>query len=194
MARIGASILFLASITLFAACGGGTKPAGGGGSESDATVTDATTTEDSGGGGGGGNGTTGGAVQDIPTIADGYYKTGTAHVEISGDKGQTVDVELVGAASGTFTGSTVLQYVAGEGNEGVSVVIGLDQATGASVGFTSAVVVAGGGPEQGCSFNLDRNDASGIGGSFACSGLAAMSPGALTTSSVTLAATFTANR
>jgi hypothetical protein len=193
MSRIGASILLMASVTLLAACGGGATPAGGGGSETDSAVTDVTTSEDSGGGGGG-NGSNGGAVQDIPTIADGYYKTGTAHVEVSGDKRQTADVELIGAASGTFTGSTVLQYLTGEGSEGVSVVIGFDKEAGASIAFTSSVVIAGGGPEQGCSFNLDRNDATGIGGSFACSGLAGMSPGALTTNSVNLAATFTANR
>ena len=192
MARIVASILLIASLTLVAACGG-SNPAGGGGSATDSASTDAAATEDAGGGGSG-DGTTGGVVQDMPTIADGYYATGTAHVEISGDKSQTVDVELIGAASGTFTGSTVLQYTTGEGNEGVSVVVGLDKASGASIAFTSAVVVAGGGPEQHCSFNLDRNEASGIGGSFACSGLAGLAPGGLTTSSVNLEATFTANR
>ena len=190
MARLMAIALLIASLTIVAACGGGSTPAGGG-SGTDSAVTDGTTTEDSGSGG---DGTTGGAVQDIPTIADGYYKSGTAHVEITGDKSQTADVELVGAASGTFTGSTVLQYIVGEGNDAVSVVIGLDTESGASVAFTSAVVVAGGGPEQGCSFKLDRNEASGIGGTFACSGVAAMSPGAVTLSNVNLAATFSADR
>lgn len=192
MARLVAIILLIASLTLLAACSG-SNPAGGGGSATDAAAADAAATEDAGGGGSG-DGSTGGVVHDIPTITDGYYKTGTAHVEISGAKSQTADVELIGAASGTFTGSTVLQYVTGDGNEGISVVIGLDPEAGASVAFTSAVVVAGGGPEQGCTFNLDRNDASGIGGSFACSGLAGMAAGALTTENVNLAATFTANR
>lgn len=193
MTRSVAIILLLASLSLIAACGGAANPAGGNGSATDAAATEATATEDAGGGGAG-NGTTGGVVHDIPTIADGYYQTGTAHVEISGAKSQTADVGLIGAASGTFTGSTVLQYVTGEGNDGISVVIGLDKDAGASIAFTSAVVVAGGGAEQGCSFNLDRNDASGIGGSFACSGLAGLAAGALTTSSVNIAATFTANR
>jgi hypothetical protein len=191
MARIVAIILLVASLTLLAACGG-SNPAGAGGSATDAAAPGAAATEDAGGGSG--DGTTGGVVHDIPAITDGYYATGTAHVRLSGDKSQEVDVELIGAASGTFTGATVLQYAAGEGNEGVSVVIGLDKDAGASIAFTSAVVVAGGGPEQGCSFNLDRNEASGIGGTFACSGLAGLTPGAVTTSNVNLEATFTANR
>ena len=193
MARLVAIILLIASLTFLAACGGGSNPADGGGSATDAATTEATATADSGGGGSG-NGTTGATAHDIPTIADGYYKTGTAHVEVSGDKSQTVDVELIGAASGTFTGSTVLQYFTGEGTEGVSVVIGFDKESGASIAFTSAVIVAGGGAEQGCAFNLDRNDAAGIGGSFSCSGLAGLVAGALTTNTVNIQATFTADR
>lgn len=193
MAPLVARILLISSLTLLAACGSGTNPAGGGDSPTDAMAAEAAATEDPGGGGTG-DGSTGGTVQDIPTIADGYYKTGTAHVEVSGDKSQTVDVELIGAASGTFTGSTVLQYFTGEGADGVSVVIGFDKEAGASIAITSGVIVAGGGPEQDCSFSLDRNDASGIGGSFACSGLAGMVAGALTTNTVNIQATFTANR
>jgi hypothetical protein len=190
MTRLLSITLLIASLTLLAACGGGSNPAGGGSGAGD-SATDAAPTGDSGGGG---DQTTSTAVHDIPTIADGYYKTGTAHVEITGDKSQTVDLELIGAASGTFTGSTVLQYVAGEGDQAVSVVVGLDKESGASIAVTSAVVFAGGGPEQGCSFNLDRNEASGIGGTFACSGLDGLSAGAVTTSKVNVQATFTANR
>ena len=181
--------LLVAALILVAGCGG----SGSGGAEPTPEAGAADNTGGSGGSGGG-DGSTGGNAADIPTITEGYYTTGTTHVEVSGEASQTADVELIGAASGTFPDGTVLQFASGEGEKGVSVVIGIDKESGASIAFTSAAIVAGGGAEQDCSFNLDKNDASGISGSFACSGLAGLVPGGITETTVNLNATFAANR
>jgi len=182
-------IAVFAILTLsLGACGSSPGASGDTGTESqpaDASEPVADATTDGGGGGSGGG--------DIPTIADAMYMTGSVHVEVSGDKSQTVDAELVGGASGTFSGQTILTYIVGEGQEAVTVGISVSAESGATIAFSSAVLVAGGGADQGCSFGLDKNDAAGIAGTMSCSGVEGLTTG-LETPIVKIEAAFSANR
>ncbi len=179
--------LALVAILSLAACGGGGS--GGDGGNGDATSPTATlageepTTAPAAGGGGG----------DVPTIADGVYMAGTAHIEVSGDKSLTVDAPLVPGASITTNGATLLYYVVGEGEDAVSLNVFVTSDSGPGINLTSAAIITAGGPDEGCRFEFSRNDGSGITGTFTCSDLVGLSPGGLEQPTVDVKGTFSAD-
>jgi hypothetical protein len=166
--RASARLAFaLVAALSLAGCGGGGDGGGGGGGGDDGTDAAATPageeiTEAPAGGP---------ETGDIPTIADALYTGGTTHFEVSGDKSLTVDAPLVPGASITTGGLTMLYYLIGEGEEGITLNVQIAQDSGAAISLTSKTVFAAGGQTEGCRFEFTRNDASGLSGTFACSSL-----------------------
>jgi hypothetical protein len=161
--------LVMAVTILVAACGGSsTAPAALDGSGSDATPPEATAAGDNSGAGGGDAGAAG---QAIPDVADALYMTGTAHVEVSGQRTLTADAGLVPGASMTTGGTTLLSYSVGEGQDAVLISISNGPDIGLAVVLIAPSLTTGGDRTTGCAFDVTRNDSSGLAGTFACRGL-----------------------
>lgn len=107
-----------------------------------------------------------------PAIGDASYTSGTAHVEVTGQRSLSTDATLVPGASLTAGGSTLLLYGAGEGQEAVVISISNGQDSGLSMTITAPSLITGGDGSSGCAFDLSRNDDSGLTGTFDCRGLA----------------------
>jgi hypothetical protein len=173
--RLPRLLLALIPVTiLIVACGGSATPAanapltsaGGGVPNASATggggATGAPTNPPGGGGG---------ANAGIPTIADGTYASGTAHVEISGGRNDTFDVD---AASGiTAGGNTILAFTGADNQKVVQLSFlapgqgtpgGLSVATNVS----NAVFAMAGTWGGECQVKITRNNSSGLSGEFSC--------------------------
>lgn len=184
-ARASTSLAFaLVALLPFAACGGGSG-ANGGNDSTTPTETPA------------GEGPTDAPAVDggeIPDIADGLYKAGTAHLEVAGDKSLNVDLALIPGASTTTNGATLLFYGAGEGQDAITLNIVLEAEAGPGFSLSSAVVFSAGGRAEGCRFEFTRNDGSGLDGTFSCSGIDGMAAGGLENPQLDVRATFSADR
>ena len=196
MHRLGSISLVVALGLLLASCGSSTPGTAGGSASvnpsAPAASNDAASPPDEtvapsvastvGGGG------------TIPTIAEGRYTAGKSHFEISGEASETVDADLAAAASVTAEGLTLLSYSAGSGATGVVAHVVFNPDLGPSISYQSAKLVTAGGVPEGCHVELTKNDASGLAGTFSCTGLDALVPGAVTTTKVNVNGTFSANR
>lgn len=162
---------------LIVACGGSASPAanaplgsaGGGAPNASA---------------GGGGGATGGAPPNppggggaananIPTIADGAYKSGAAHVELSGGKNETLDVAAGGGV--TSLGNTILQFGSTDGQRIVQLSFLAPGQSGSGSGGVSvsenvsnSVFSTAGTWGGECQIKITRNNASGLSGEFSC--------------------------
>jgi hypothetical protein len=167
-ARARTSSLVL-TVCLLTACGGstssttsGTATPGtattGGGTTGGAT-TGATTTSSPVATVGGGGGTTG-----IPVVADGSFKTGTAHIEISGGRSDTFDLRSAGGFAAS--GSASIVFTDSQRTFNLTFTGG-GEAAGAIVIATSAYTI---GAELGkeCQIKVTRNDANGLSGELTC--------------------------
>ena len=108
---------------------------------------------------------------NAPAIADALYMTGTAHIEVTGGRSLTTDATLVPGASMTTGGTTLLLYGAGEGQDAVVISISNGPGTGLAMTITAPQLTTGGDGSTGCGFDITRNDATGITGSFSCRGI-----------------------
>lgn len=194
MRRLESIALPVALGLLLASCGSST-PGGAAGSapvvpsvaaaSNDSESPTDETQPSAGGGGGGGS---------IPTIADGRYKGGTAHIEVSGDVNETLDAALSPVVSITTSGLTALTYSTGSATTQVVVNVVFNPDTGPAISYQSAKVLAAGGVSEGCHVELTKNDASGLAGTFSCSGLEGLAPGAVDPAKVDLKGTYSADR
>jgi len=107
-------------------------------------------------------------------IEDATYTGGAIHVEVTGGKTLTADATLVQGASMTVEGTTLLMYLAGEGQDAVTVSVSNAPDIGLAMTISSAAVITGGDGSTGCAFDITRNDNSGLGGTFRCSGITAL--------------------
>jgi hypothetical protein len=158
--RRPALLLTLISVAiLMAACGGTVTPA------VDATLPVGGVPTVPGGGGGGGAANAG-----LPTIADGAYKSGTTHIELSGGRNETFDV---GVGSGiTSAGNTILGFTSADNTKVVQMsFLAPGQGAGAlsvSTNVASTVFSTAGAWGQECQVKITRNNASGLSGEFSC--------------------------
>jgi hypothetical protein len=152
-------------VLLLSACGGAANaPIASGTSTVAATAAPTPTTAPVGGGGG--------ANAGIPAIADGSFRSGKVHVEVSGGKNETVDI---GTLSGSTTsGSTFLVYA----NADIQKVVQFSflaptesDRGGVTVGVTAGAVAFAtiGTWGKDCQVKITRNDAAGLSGEFSCS-------------------------
>jgi hypothetical protein len=160
-------IALIPATILAVACGGSASPAANapltaGGSPAASTGGGAPT-QPAGGGGG--------ANAGIPTIADGAYKSGTAHVEVSGGRTDTFD----GSAAGGITsgGNTILVFSSTDNQKVVQISFLAPGQTGAggvsvSTNVGGSVFSTGGGWGSECQIKVTRNNASGVSGEFTC--------------------------
>ena len=126
-------------------------------------------------------------------IADANYSSGMAHVEITGGQKLTFDGQLVIGVSFTNTGTTVITYQGGAGNDTVAFAISSNPDTpdaGLTFSLSTTTWVTGGDRTSGCVIDLTRNDASGLEGQFTCRGMQAIAGSGVSTVDVT--ATFSA--
>ena len=132
---------------------------------------------------------------DLPDVADGAYTGGTAHIEVTGDKTLNADLALRShhvhhggrrdrPGRSTRAANRIL----------IHTIVAFGTESGPAFSLTSPVVFAAGGLEQGCAFELTRNDASGLAGTFTCRGLDGMSAEGLEQPKVDVVGTFTADR
>lgn len=188
-ARASLALGLIAALS-FAACGGGGSGGGGDSGGGDATSPAETpapeepTEAPAAGGRGGG---------DIPVLANGTYTGGTAHLKVSGDKTLNVDLPLQTITSTTLDGFTLLTYSAGDGQANVALNVVVDPETGPAFSLSSAPVFTGGGRGEGCTFEFNRNDGSGVSGTFACSNLEGMSAEGAERPTVDIKGTFSAD-
>ena len=126
-----------------------------------------------------------------PAIDDAMYTGGTVHVEVTGGKTLTADAVLVQGVSMTTEGTTLLMYLAGEGQDAVTVSISNGADTGLAMTISAAEVITGGDASTGCAFDLTRNDSSGLGGTFRCDRITALG---LDTATIDASVTFSADR
>jgi hypothetical protein len=111
---------------------------------------------------------------EIPTLADGLWTSGTFKAEFAGSDPLSVEAPLTAGTSITSGGFTSLFYSLGTQPDLTVVQFVLDPATGGAINFTSPTVLLAGGPAEGCVTTVDRNDASGIAGTFTCPELPGM--------------------
>jgi hypothetical protein len=130
----------------------------------------------------------------FPAIVDGQYTGGKAHLEVSGGKSLTVDLDLGVAASVTTSGTTLLWYSSGSGQDLISLQVIMAPDTGSAINLSSNIVLAVGAAENGCRISVDKNDGSGIAGTFDCPGLPGMTPGGTQALTVNVKGTYSANR
>jgi hypothetical protein len=114
----------------------------------------------------------GGANAGIPAIADGSFRSGKVHVEVSGGKNETLDI---GTLSGSTTGgSTFLVYATADVQKVVqfSFLAATESDRGAvtvgtTVGAVAFATIGTWGKE--CQVKITRNDAAALSGEFSCS-------------------------
>lgn len=174
-------LLALVSVTLMiAACGGSASPT----TTVSTTATGAPTSGNAAPAtpvGGGGGGTAG-----IPTIADGVYKSGTARVELSGPRTETLDV---GLGTGITTGgNTVLAFASSDSQRVVQLsFLAAGSPDPGAVTVTTlnptALSTTAGTWGKECQIKITRNNASGLSGEFSCTDAAAVAGAIVTKSS-----------
>lgn len=165
----------VAAVIVIAACGGSVSPAvsvsqspAASGSVSPGTSgargASGAPTASVGGGGG--------ATAGIPAIADGSFRSGKVHVEVSGGKNETLDI---GTLSGSTTGgSTFLVYTTADIQKVVQLSLlaptesDLGAVTvGTTVGAVTFTTIGTWGKD--CQVKITRNDTAGLSGEFSCS-------------------------
>ena len=151
-------------------------PGGAGGATQAPVVTPA-------GGGGGGGGT----VTSV-TVADGTYTKGKAHVELTGDKTATLDMNGTGFAAG---GSGAFSYADTTAQLSVSIVLG-PQDTGLAIAGKD--IITGGTWGKECELKVTRNDSGGVAGEFSCPNVEAADPSILKQLKVSIKGSFSAER
>lgn len=174
---------WLVTAVLVAACGSAATP-GAAGTAPDQGGQDANPPVDAPAAG-----NAGGVV--APAIADALYASGTAHVDVSGQRTLTTDAALVPGASMTTGGATLLLFGAGEGQEAVVISVSNGPDTGLAMTVTAPQLITGGDGSSGCAFELTRNDDSGLTGTFTCRGISTVG---LDLATVDVNGTFTAER
>jgi hypothetical protein len=105
---------------------------------------------------------------EIPALADGLWSGGTFKADFGGTHPLSVEAPLTAGTSITSGGFTSLFYSLGTQPDLTVVQFVLDPATGGAINFTSPTVLVAGGPAEGCVTTVDKNDASGIAGTFTC--------------------------
>ncbi len=147
--------------------------------------------DDSGlpGGGSGSSQPTTGSSSDakIPKINDGNYSKAKVHVEITGDRKQTVDLDGGGIATGgfglfTYAGSDATIQISLSGTAG--------EVPG-GIFVTTKEVVTGGEWGKQCKVSIDQSGGK-VKGEYSCDKLDAVDPGATKTYKVNLKGTFSA--
>ena len=184
----GRALALATSMFLVIACGGGAGTEGDPDDAPDGDTGGAVASQPAeapGGNAGGG---------DLPDVADGTYTGGTAHIEVTGDKSLSVDLPLDPVTSITAEGATGLAFYTGSEPDVIHTIVAFGTESGPAFSLTSPVVFAAGGLEQGCVFEITRNDATGLTGTFTCRGLDGMSAEGLEQPKVDVVGTFTADR
>jgi hypothetical protein len=145
---------------MIAACGGSALPAADVSPTASGAATASATPSASAGGGGG-------TSAGIPTIADGAYRSGRTHLEISGGKSDTVDAS--GAGGFTQSNTTVLVLPSADNKKIVtlSFLAPTESDRGAVAVTTSEYSFVGEWGKE-CQVRFTRNDASGLSGEFSC--------------------------
>jgi hypothetical protein len=184
-------LLVIPATILIAACAASTSPTAGG-----ATATSGGTTSTGGTTSSGGTTSGGGTAVSMPTIADGAFKSGTTHVEISGGRNETFDVSTGGDVT---TGGTTLLVFASSDNQRVVQMSFLPPGEADPGIFTTATTsgTAVGGALSGtwgkeCQVKFTRNNASGLSGEFTCKDAAGLS--GLVTMNANVKGTFSVER
>jgi hypothetical protein len=141
-----------------AACGSpaGSEPGASSGAGPSAAA------EASQGGGDGGGGGSGGIGKTLP---DGQWSSGELHVTISGDASGSWDAPLVGMASYTTGGESILSYIDADGQVSVGVAIYPDSF---AISVTTTDLVAGAGTTMNCSVEYHTADDNNIDADFSC--------------------------
>jgi hypothetical protein len=167
---------------LIVACGGSGSPTT---NVSTAANAEPTTTAGSGGG----------ASAGIPTIADGQYKSGTTHVELSGGRSDTFDLRL--ATGITSGGDSLFAFTSADNQKIVRITfLAPGSSDTGTVSVTSLVapnlLTVGGTWGQECQIKITRNNGSGLSGEFSCKDAPSVTGTAL--SKADLKGTFSADR
>jgi hypothetical protein len=160
MSVLRSSALLVAALVLvpvIAGCGGAAAPGGSASTSTGAGVTPPPASQPAGGGG----------TVVNPPIADGTYKSGKWHVEITGDVTATLDNPLEGPYNNTSAGTTILNYQDATTGDGGGIVLsgGVN-----GVNMSSKAISTGGSNVDSnvCAVVVTRSDATGIAGTFDC--------------------------
>ncbi len=125
----------------------------------------------------------------VPKISDGAYGSGKIHIEITGDKKQTVDLEGGGFASG---GALVLTYGDTEVSSFLSFSSNKGDEAGGMVITTKQVATAGAWGEE-CDFTFSESGDS-VSGEFTCEKIEALEVGSAKSHRITVKAKFSLKR
>jgi hypothetical protein len=131
---------------------------------------------------------------EIPALTDGLWTSGTFKAEFAGSDPLSVEAPLTAGTSITSGGFTSLFYSLGTQPNLTVVQFVLDPTTGGAINFTSPTVLLAGGPAEGCVTTVDKNDASGIAGTFTCPELPGMMIGSNAEVRDSVTATWSAER
>ncbi|MGH2489521.1 MAG: hypothetical protein ACRDFR_07890 [Candidatus Limnocylindria bacterium] len=161
------------------------EPGASGGSEPSAA---GEASQAGGDGGGGGTGGSGGIGMTLP---DGAWSSGDLHVTISGDAGGSYDAPLLGQASATQGGQTILTYISAEGEVSIGVAIYTDSF---AISVTTTELVAGGGTTTTCNVDYHTADDNNIDADFSCPDSPAFTAGGASGGTVDIEGSLTASR
>lgn len=140
-------------------------------------------------GDGGSQATKSGKRSDVklPNIKAATYGSGKAHIEISGDKTQKIDLEGNGIAQDGFG---LFTYVGSDGSIQISVSSTSGESPG-GFGLTTTEVATGGEWGKECTVTMEQTGAEAK-GEFSCDTLDALQPGSAKTHRVKVKGTFSA--
>jgi hypothetical protein len=134
-------------------------------------------------GGGGGN-----ANKDLPTLQDGNYENGTVHVEITGDKKQTIDADGNAFVSG---GYALISYVNDDNNAAVILAISHDtEDEPGGLSITTKELATAGDWSKGCKISATQNG-NDVKGDFSCDDIEYVEIGSVDTGKIDVKGTFT---
>jgi hypothetical protein len=173
------------ALALVSACGGSSDDDSDGPTQRATGTSDgaggATSAATSGGGGGGEN--------DIPVIKDGAFQSGRVHIEISGDRDATFDLDGNGIAAG---GYALFSYGNSDASIQVALQAGADEEPG-GLSITTADLATAGAWGEDCAVSVEESG-SEVKGQFSCDDLDAIATGSTASLHLRVRGTFSAKR